>query len=120
MIPSENDEQPLLPEAHSGEGAFDAQMSLPLPAAETGAPFQSVAKRDGRTERFDRRKIADAISKAFLAVGVDDRSQAEGLASAVTIFLTKIHGGNPPTVDQVHDAVERVLLTMGPIPAALA
>lgn len=120
MIPSENDEQPLLPEAHSGEGAFDAQMNLPLPAAELGAPFQSVAKRDGRTERFDRRKIADAISKAFLAVGVDDRSQAEGLASAVTIFLTKIHGGNPPTVDQVHDAVERVLLTMGQIPAALA
>ena len=120
MIPPENDVPPLLPEAHSGEGAFDAQMSLPLPAAEVGAPFDSVVKRDGRMERFDRRKIADAIFKASRAAGVDDRGQAEGLASAVTIFLAKIHGGNPPTVDQVHDAVERVLLTMGHIPAALA
>ncbi len=120
MTPLENDEQSLLPESHSGEGAFDAQMSLPLPAAEMGAPFQSVTKRDGRTERFDRRKIADTIFKASRAAGVDDRGQAEGLASAVTIFLAKIHGGDAPTVDQVHDAVERVLLTMGHIPAALA
>jgi ribonucleoside-triphosphate reductase len=120
MMPPKNDEQPLLPEAHSGEGVFDAQMSLPLPAAEMGAPFQSVVKRDGRVEHFDRQKIADTIFKASKAAGVDDRGQAEGLASAVTIFLAKIHGGNPPTVDQVHDAVERVLLTMGHIAAALA
>ncbi len=120
MVAPDNDEQPLLPEAHSGEGVFDAQMALPLPAAELGAPFQHVVKRDGRTERFDRRKIADTIFKASRAAGVDDRGQAEGLASAVTIFLTKIHGGNPPTVDQIHDSVERVLLTMGHIPAALA
>ena len=120
MISPENEERPLLPETHSGEGAFDAQMSLPLPAAEIGAPFQSVIKRDGRSEHFDRRKIADTIFKASKAAGVDDRGQAEGLASAVAIFLTKIHGSNSPTVDQVHDAVERVLLTMGHIPAALA
>ena len=120
MIAPENEEQPLLPESHSGEGAFDAQMALPLPAAETGAPFQVITKRDGRTERFDRRKIADTISKAFLAVGMDDRAKAEGLASAVTIFLTKVHGGNTPTVDQVNDAVERVLASVGSIPAALA
>ncbi len=120
MIPAENNEQPLLPEAHSGEGVFDPQMSLPLPAAEAGAPFQAVIKRDGRTEPFDRRKIADAIFKASRAAGVDDRGQADGLAAAVTIFLAKIHGASPPTVDQVHDSVERVLLTMGHIPAALA
>ncbi len=120
MSHPEQEEPPLLPERHAGEGAFDAQLPLPLPAADVIAPFQTVIKRDGREEPFDRRKIAATIFKAAQAVGVPDRDTADSLASAVAIYLSKIMGAQPPTVDQVHDAVERVLIHMSLTRAALA
>lgn len=102
------------------EGLFDAQLSLPLPEVAAPEPFPSVIKRDGRREPFDKRKIADAIFKAAQSIGGQDRDLALSLASAVTIYLTKRLGGQPPTVDHVHDAVERVLMQMAHVKTALA
>ncbi len=48
-----------------------------------------VRKRDGRIVPFDEGKIADAIYRAALAVGGEDRFLAEELASMVTLFLGK-------------------------------
>lgn len=100
-----------------GEGLFDAQLALPLPGTPAPEPFASVVKRDGRLEPFNWRKIVEGILRA---TGDQDRELAEGLASAVTIYLGKRLGSAPPTVDQVHDAVERVLIHMGHARAALA
>ncbi len=102
------------------EGLFDAQLSLPLPEVAAPEPFLSVIKRDGRREAFDKRKIADAIFKAAQSIGGQDHDLAMSLASAVTIYLTKRLGGQPPTVDHVHDAVERVLMQMSHVKTALA
>jgi len=107
--------------AHSNqEGAFDAQLFLPLPAVEAPVPLKTVIKRDGRQEPFDKHKIADAIFKAAQSIGGQDRDLAESLASAITIYLSKRLDNQPPTVDQVHDAVERVLIQMSHAKTALA
>jgi ribonucleoside-triphosphate reductase len=50
-------------------------------------PF--VRKRDGRVVPFDQGKIADAIYRASLAAGGEDRFLSEELASLVTLFLVK-------------------------------
>ena len=102
------------------EGAFDAQLSLPLPSVAAPAPFQTVVKRDGRHEPFVKRKIAEAIFKAAQSIGGHDEHLADSLASAVTIYLSKRLQGQAPTVDHIHDAVERVLIQMAHAKTALA
>ena len=44
------------------------------------AHFDSIIKRDGRVVRFNKSKITDAIFKAAIAVGGEDRLMAEELA----------------------------------------
>ena len=107
-------------DADAREGAFDEQLSLPLPWLRAPEPFTCIVKRDGRLEAFDRRKIAEAIFRAAQSIGGRDRDRAESLASAVSIYLNKQLQGKPPTVDQVNDAVERVLIEMGHASTALA
>ena len=102
------------------EGDFDVQLTLPLPPSDLPEPFTTIIKRDGRQEPFDKNKIADAIFKAAQAIGGQDRNLAMSLASAVSIYLTKRLGGCAPTVDQVHDAVERVLIHMDHVKTALS
>ncbi len=102
------------------EGAYDAQLFLPMPDVGAETPFQRVVKRDGREEPFDKQKIAAAIRKAAAEAGGDDLDMADNLAAAVTIYLQKRLGSAPPSVDQVHDAVERVLIHMAHGRTALA
>jgi len=102
------------------EGLFDAQLSLPLPSLPQPTIFRAVVKRDGSEESFDRTKIAGAIQKAAESVGGHDRDMAESLAAAVEIYLGKRFTGAAPTVDHVHDAVERVLIQMSHAQTALA
>jgi len=103
----------LFSESGPREGAFDAQLSFSVPYAEAPAPISSILKRDGSEAPFEQHKIGDAIFKAAQAIGGEDRDRANSLASGVTIYLAKLLNGAVPTVDQVHDAVERVLLEMG-------
>ena len=51
--------------------------------------------------------------------GGTDRDRAENLASGVAIYLAKKLKGSVPTVDQVNDAVEKVLIEMGHARTAL-
>ncbi|MBM3288760.1 MAG: hypothetical protein FJY92_01275, partial [Candidatus Hydrogenedentes bacterium] len=102
------------------EGEYDAQLSFAVPFVEAPSPIAWILKRDGHEAPFERRKIADAIFNAARAIGGEDRDRAESLATGVTIYLAKHAAGAPPTVDQVHDAVERVLVEMGHGRTALA
>ena len=102
------------------EGAYDAQLSFPVPFVEAPSPIEWIVKRDGREAKYEQRKIADAIFNAASTIGGEDRDRAASLASGVTIYLAKHLDGATPTVDQVHDAVERVLVEMGHGRTALA
>ncbi len=102
------------------EGAFDAQMALPIPSLPVQEALGTIIKRDGRKEPFDKTKIAGAIFKAACSVGGRDRDLAESLASAVAIYLGKRGFGVSASVDHVHDAVERVLIQMAHAKTALA
>ncbi|MCM8760312.1 MAG: ATP cone domain-containing protein [Candidatus Omnitrophica bacterium] len=78
-----------------------------------GTPIEYVKKRDGRIVPFNKQKIADAIFKAARSVGGQDRYLAEDLAEAVKIYLEKEYKGNIPSVEEIQDIVERVLIKTG-------
>ena len=92
------------------EGLFDTQLSLFL---EGPAPLTTILKRDGRPVPFEKGKIADAIFQAAQTIEEADRNRAEQLATAVTIYLTKARMNVYPSVDEIADAVQRVLVEMG-------
>ncbi|WP_456464681.1 adenosylcobalamin-dependent ribonucleoside-diphosphate reductase [Persephonella sp.] len=76
--------------------------------------IQKIIKRDGRIVDFNPAKITNAIWKAMLAVGEKDRKKAEDLSKKVVKMLEKtLKKGQIPTVEQVQDIVEQVLIEEG-------
>ncbi|MGE5582569.1 MAG: anaerobic ribonucleoside-triphosphate reductase [Bacillota bacterium] len=75
--------------------------------------FRSIRKRDGRIVEFNRAKIAAAIFKAAKAVGGEDQQLAEELAEIVIQYVHKQLGSGIPSVEEVQDAVEKVLIETG-------
>ncbi len=75
--------------------------------------IKKVRKRDGRIVPFNKQKIADAVFKAALAVGGEDRLLAEELAGVVTLFLEKHYEGEIPGIEDIQDMVEKVLIETG-------
>ena len=75
--------------------------------------FDSIIKRDGRKTTFKKEKITDAIFKAASAVGGEDKLLAEELSSAATLFLRNKFGSDNPTIEQIQDVVEKVLIETG-------
>ncbi|MGN0697234.1 MAG: anaerobic ribonucleoside triphosphate reductase [Ruminiclostridium sp.] len=74
-----------------------------------------IQKRDGRTVPFNVEKIADAIYKAARAVGGNDYQEASEMAEKVCDYLEANANktGELPTVEEVQDAVEKVLVESG-------
>jgi len=74
-----------------------------------------IQKRDGRQMPFNVQKIADAIYKAATAVGGKDYNSAIALAEEVCRILDQrvIDSGRIPTVEEVQDTVEKVLVENG-------
>ena len=75
--------------------------------------IKQIIKRDGRTVDFDSGKIAEAIYKAAQVLGGKDKKMATYLAKQVELYLTELCGNNTPTVEQIQDAVEKVLIENG-------
>ena len=75
--------------------------------------IRQIKKRDGRTVPFDVSKIADAIFKAAQVLGGQDREMATNLAKQVQQYLLEICHNTIPTVEQIQDAVEKVLIENG-------
>ena len=80
---------------------------------QTANLITKVVKRDGRVVDFDPEKITNAIFRAAESVGGKDRALAEGLANKVVDFLTTKYDGKYPTVEEVQDSVEKVLVENG-------
>lgn len=71
-----------------------------------------IVKRDGRTVAFELDKIAGAIFKAAQASGGRDYEMATDLAGQVEREL-EAENLTCPTVEQVQDVVERILVKTG-------
>ncbi|OGR88568.1 MAG: hypothetical protein A3A86_07380 [Elusimicrobia bacterium RIFCSPLOWO2_01_FULL_60_11] len=86
------------------------QLALFSPSNES-YKIKSVVKRNGRAVLFSPGKIADAIYKAALSVGGQDRGTAETLAARVLTQINRSYSpGATPTVEEIQDLVERVLI----------
>ena len=75
--------------------------------------FTTVIKRDGRCVLFDTEKIAQAIFKAAQAMGGNDYEMAQDLAKQVVIYLQEHQPEAAPSVEEIQDAVEHVLVETG-------
>ncbi len=71
-----------------------------------------IQKRDGRLTAFNIEKIANAIYKASQSVGEDDYDKSLALAGKVYDELNK-KDYEVPTVEQIQDIVEEVLIHEG-------
>jgi len=72
---------------------------------------KQVKKRDGRVMAFDKKKIVSAIFKALRSVGQENEKLSDKLAKDVARQLNKEYDGQIiPTVEQVQDMVEKVLI----------
>lgn len=71
-----------------------------------------IKKRDGRTVTFNIEKIANAIFKAAQSVGGSDQEEALILAGKVVDMLME-QNLTSPTVEQIQDCVEKVLINEG-------
>ncbi|MDR1300271.1 MAG: anaerobic ribonucleoside triphosphate reductase [Candidatus Nomurabacteria bacterium] len=72
--------------------------------------YKFIKKRDGRKAKFTPEKIVTAISKAGQATGEFDQRTALKLADRVLDKAEKELGKAVPTVEQVQDIVEDVLM----------
>ncbi len=75
--------------------------------------IKKIVKRDGRTADFDVQKIADAIYAAAQVLGGKDKELSLYLAKQVELYLLEVCHNQVPTVEQIQDAVEKVLIENG-------
>jgi ribonucleoside-triphosphate reductase len=72
--------------------------------------YKSIRKRDGKVVRFNLEKIAEAINKAGNITEEFDSKKAKELADKVLAKATAQIKVKIPTVEQIQDIVEEVLL----------
>jgi ribonucleoside-triphosphate reductase len=75
--------------------------------------MERIVKRDGRVVPFDEAKITTAIWKAMRAVGEQDEVAAKRLSELVTGLLDERFVDDLPTVEEIQDLVEEVLIEAG-------
>lgn len=72
-----------------------------------------VQKRNGDIVDFDIKKIENAIFAAAKSVGGDDRETSKRLAKMVSDIVVEAYGASIPTVEDIQDTVEKVLIEEG-------
>ncbi len=76
--------------------------------------FTYVIKRSGAKVPFNQERISNAIYRAAVAVGGRDRERAVWLAGQVVALLQEtVPLGQPPHIEEIQDAVEKVLIENG-------
>jgi uridine kinase len=76
--------------------------------------IKSVVKRDGAVVEFTPQRITNAIYRAAVAVGGRDKSTAKNLTDEVVKILDEqTPKGENPTVEQIQDITEKVLIENG-------
>ncbi len=72
-----------------------------------------IRKRDGREVPFNIEKIGNAIFKAAAATGGKDYGTSVELAEQVAHHLAEVGGNRVPSVEEIQDAVEKILIETG-------
>ena len=73
-----------------------------------------VIKRNGATVPFSKNRITNAIYRAAVSVGGRNRKIAEGLSDQVVEILEGQYKPNKyPSVEEIQDVVEKVLIENG-------
>lgn len=72
-----------------------------------------IVKRDGRKVPFNIEKIANAIFKAAQSCGGTDLNTAMDVAAEVCRVYEQENPGRVPTVEEIQDLVEKVLIEKG-------
>lgn len=76
--------------------------------------IQKVIKRNGAIVEFSPRRISNAIYRAAVAVGGRDKATADALAQqVVTLLEATTPASYTPTVEEIQDLVEKVLIENG-------
>ncbi len=77
-------------------------------------PVEKIVKRNGQVVPFDKEKIVNAIFKAAVEVGGEDRRLAEILADKV-VHQLELSKQPPalPSVEEVQDIIEKELIEAG-------
>jgi len=73
--------------------------------------FEKIVKRDGRIQDFDSSKIYQAIAKAGYATGEFGEDVAKKLAIRVLNLASQTIKNRFPTVEEIQDIVEEVLIS---------
>src|SRR5919199_5921117 len=72
-----------------------------------------IRKRDGRVVNFEQSKISNAIYKALIATGKADYPLADRLAAKVVQKMVQQNEKTIPSVEDVQDMVESILIEEG-------
>lgn len=75
--------------------------------------IRRIQKRNGDIVDFCMKKIEDAIFAAAKAVGGNDKIEASRLGNMVSNIVDEAYGVGIPTVEDVQDVVEKVLIEEG-------
>ena len=83
--------------------------------------IQKVKKRDGRIVDFDEKRIETVIFKALTATNEGNGNRSKKLAGKVSQVLNRrFKAGEIPSVEQIQDIVEEVLILEGLVETAKA
>ena len=72
--------------------------------------FKSIRKRDGKVVSFNQDKITEAIAKAGAATGEFGHDRAANISDKVIRVAQEKIKSRIPTVEQIQDIVEEVLM----------
>jgi len=83
--------------------------------------IEKIRKRNGRVVKFDKEKVVEAIWKAAQSVGGKEKKISERLADKACIIINyQFSDKTVPTVEEIQDVVERVLIKDGHVKTAKA
>jgi len=75
--------------------------------------IEKIIKRDGSIVEFDKKKIQEAIYKAFKEVGEGSMKDAENVTKKAVQMLNKnARPGYIPSIEEVQDTIEKVLMIL--------
>lgn len=79
------------------------------------SPIKKIKKRNGEIVDFDQVKITNAIWKAVQSVGGTNKEMAEQISNQVSAVLEVFFkdDSNVPSVEQIQDLVEKILIEGG-------
>ncbi len=75
--------------------------------------IKTIRKRDGRVVDYDISKIENAIAKAMLSLGYGEIKDVKKMAKITELYLTEKFIDKIPSVEDIQDMVESVLMKNG-------